>query len=109
MLLVITTNVANTQMIENIFYFADIVYNNTNNQKSTLLALWDNNFQNSVLNSENSFNVDELISNGYYPQINMPSCMPIQPYIELPKVEDKDLPDILSSEVIENQNESAKV
>ena len=102
-------NVANTQMIENIFYFTDIVFNNTNNQKSTLLALWDNNFQNSVLNSENSFNVDELISNGYYPQINMPSCMPVQPYIELPKVEDKDLPDILSSEVIENQNESAKV
>ena len=102
-------NVAKSQNIKNVYYFADRVFNNTNNQKSTPLALWDNNFQNNILNSENSFNVDELVNNGYYPQLNMPDCMPNQEYIELPELQDKDLPDILASEVLEVQNESAKV
>ena len=102
-------NVVKSQNIENIYYFADRVFNNMNNQKSTTLALWDNNFQNNILNSENSFNVDELVNNGYYPQLNMPDCMPNQEYIELPEVQDKDLPDILASEVLETQHESARV
>ena len=102
-------NVTKSQNIENIYYFADRVFGNSNNQKSTPVALWDNNFQNNILNSENSFVVDDLVNNGYYPQLNMPDCMPNQKFMELPEVQDKDLPDILASEVLENQNESAKV
>ena len=102
-------NVTKSQNIENIYYFADRVFGNSNNQKSTPVALWDNNFQNNILNSENSFVVDDLVNNGYYPQLNMPECMPNQKFMELPEVQDKDLPDILATEVLETQNESARV
>ena len=101
--------VANMNKIENIYYFADITFNNSYNRKTTPLALWDTTFQNQILNSENAFNVDELVTQGYYPKLNWPDCMPIQEYIELPEVEDKDLPDILSMEVLESTNDTAKV
>ena len=94
---------------ERIYYFFGETKNNTYNQKTTPLALWDTTFQNQILNSENAFNVDELVTQGYYPQLNWPDCMPAQEYIELPEVEDKDLPDILSMEVLESTNDTAKV
>ena len=94
---------------ENIYYFYGETKNNTYNRKTTPLALWDTTFQNQILNSENAFNVDELVIQGYYPQVNMPDCMPNQEYIELPEVEDKDLPDILSTEVLEQGSNTAKV
>ena len=95
--------------INNVYYFADVIFNNTYNRKTTPLALWDTTFQSQILNSENAFNVDELISQGYYPQLNWPACMPTQEYIELPEVADKDLPDILSMEIIESTKDTAKV
>ena len=94
---------------ENVYYFADAIFNNAYNRKTTPLALWDITFQNQILNDENAFNVDELVTQGYYPQLNWPDCMPTQEYIELPEVEDKDLPDILSMEVLESTNDTAKV
>ena len=94
---------------ENIYYFYGEAKNNTYNTKTTPLALWDTTFQNQILNSDNAFNVDELVEQGYYPQVNMPDCMPNQEYIELPEVEDKDLPDILSTEVLEQGSNTAKV
>ena len=94
---------------ERIYYFFGETKNNTYNQKTTPLALWDSTFQNQVLNTDNAFNVDELVKQGYYPQLDMPDCMPAQEYIELPEVEDKDLPDILSMEVLESTNDTAKV
>ena len=101
--------IENQTNIENIYYFADKIFNNTENQKLTPLALWDNNFQNNVLNKENTFNVNELVNNGYYPMVNMPDCMPKQEYIKLPPVEDKDLPDILNSEILEQSHNYAKI
>ena len=94
---------------ENIYYFYGETKNNTYNTKTTPLALWDTNFQNQILNSDNAFNVDELVEQGYYPQVNMPDCMPNQEYIELPEVEDKDLPDILSTKVLEQGSNTARV
>ena len=94
---------------ENIYYFYGETKNNTYNTKTTPLALWDTNFQNQILNSDNAFNVDELVEQGYYPQVKMPACMPNQEYIELPEVEDKDLPDILSTQVLEQGSTTAKV
>ena len=94
---------------ENIYYFYGDTKNNKRNSKTTPLALWDTTFQNQILNSDNAFNVDELVEQGYYPQVNMPDCMPNQEYIELPEVEDKDLADILSTEVLEQGSNTAKV
>ena len=102
-------NVSNPNKIENIYYFADAIFNNSYNRKTTPLALWDTTFQNQILNSDNAFNVEELVTQGYYPQLNWPDCMPTQEYIELPEVEDKDLPDILSMEILESTKDTAKV
>ena len=104
--------IANTHLgasAENIYYFYGETKNNKTNSKTTPLALWDTTFQNQILNSDNAFNVDELVEQGYYPQVNMPDCMPNQEYIELPEVEDKDLPDILSTQVLEQGSTTAKV
>ena len=94
---------------ENIYYFDERTFNNQYELKSTKLALKDVNFQNQILNSDNAFNVEEMVSDGYYPQLNMPDCMPTQEYIKLPEVEDADLPDILSTEVLEQGSNSVKV
>ena len=102
-------NVSSSNKVENVYYFGDTVFNNTDNRKTTPLALWDTTFQNQILDSDNAFNIDELINQGYYPQLNWPDCMPVQEYIELPEVEDKDLPDILSMEVLESTKDTAKV
>ena len=102
-------NVSSSNKVENVYYFGDTVFNNTDNRKTTPLALWDTTFQNQILNDEKAFNVDELVTQGFYPQLNWPDCMPTQEYIELPEVEDKDLPDILSMEILESTKDTAKV
>ena len=94
---------------ENVYYFYGQTKNNNYNRKTTPLALWDTTFQNQILNSDNAFNVDELVTVGYYPQLNWPNCMPAQEYIKLPEVEDSDLPDILSIEVLEQGTTTVKV
>jgi len=95
--------------VENSYYFSDKVFTNSSDKNTTKLALKDVDFQNRILNSENAFNVDNLIEQGYYPQVNMPDCMPAQEYINLPKIEDADLVDVISSEVLEQNSDSAKV
>ena len=94
---------------KNVYYFDDKIFKSSYETKTTKLALHDVNFQNQILNADNAFNVDDNVKKGYYPQLNMPNCMPAQEYIELPEVEDADLPDILSTEVLEQKAESAKV
>ena len=100
------SNIAN---LERNYYISDDIYNNTFNQKVSKLVLWDKNFQNDTLNSDNAFDVDTMVEQGYYPQVKLNDCMPKQEYIALPEVKDEDLPDILSSEIIEKNNSSAKV
>ena len=99
----------NSGIVENSYYFADNVFANSCDKNTTKLALKDIDFQNKLLNSENAFNVDELINQGYYPQLKMPDCMPTQEYIKLPEIEDDDLVDIISTEVLEQNSDSAKV
>ena len=94
---------------KNSYYFSDIIFNKSDDMKTTPLALHDSAFQNQVLNEDNAFDVDELVEQGYYPHIKWPDCMPIQDYVSLPEVEDADLPDLLSTTVIEQGTESAKV
>ena len=95
--------------ISNNYYFNDEIFKNSYHQKTTMLALYDVNFQKQLLNSDNQFNIDEYVSKGYYPQVIMPEVMPNQEYIPLPEVADDDLADILSIEVLEQGTDTVKV
>ena len=95
--------------VSNSYYINDEIFKGTADSKTTEKVLYDTNFQNNVLNSENKFEVDELINQKYYPQLKMPECMPRQDYISLPEVEDADLPDVVSTTVLEQENKSALV
>ena len=86
--------------ISNNYYFNDEIFTNKYHKKTTMLALHYTKFQSQILNSENSFNVAEYVSKGYYPQLRMPSVMPNNEYIKLPEVKDVDLADILSTEIV---------
>lgn len=99
----------NYGIVNNSYYIYDKIYNNSTDYKTSKLALWDKSFQNEILNSENAFDVDSLVEKGYFPQLNMPDCMSKQEYIMLPKIEDKDLADIVSFKVLEKQNNTAIV
>ena len=99
----------NSGTVENSYYFSDKTFSNTSDRNTTKLSLWDKDFQNKVLNSEKAFNVDELVEKGYYPHLNMPDCMPAQEYIELPEVEDKDLVDIVSTDILEHNSDNVTV
>ena len=95
--------------VNNSYYFADEIFTGGYDTKGNKLSLWDTSFQNQILNGDGQFEVDELVSRGYYPHIKMSDKMPRQEYIELPEVEDADLADILSTEVIEQGSQRIKV
>lgn len=101
--------VSSTINVRNLFYAANDIFNASYSQKVSSLAIHDVDFQNNVLNDENKFIVDELVSKGFYPQLDWPDCMPNQELIPLITVEDADLIDITSLEVIEPKINSAKV
>ena len=99
----------NSKKIYNNYYFSDDVYTSELESKGNNLSLWDAQFQNQLINGDEAFIVDDLVNEGYYPQLNMPDVMPAQEYIELPEVEDADLPDILSTKVLEQGTDTVKV
>ena len=99
----------NSKNINNNYYFTDEVFSDSTHTKTTKLALWDKLFQDQLLNSEQQFIIDGFVDKGYYPHIKMAECMPRQKYIELPEVQDKDLVDILATEVIEQNSGKTKV
>ena len=98
-----------SKKVYNSYYFTDETFTNSSETKGNKLSLWDAEFQNQLINSDKVFVVDELVNEGYYPQIKMPDCMPVQEYIELPEVADSDLPDILSTKVLEQGTNTVKV
>ncbi len=95
--------------IYNNYYFADEIFTSELETKGNKLSLWDAEFQNQIINNDGAFLVDELVNDGFYPQLIMPDCMPVQEYIELPEVEDADLPDILSTKILEQGTNTVKV
>lgn len=103
------TMATSTTRVQNCYYFADKVFKNSASRKTSPLALWDINFQNQAINVDGTFNVAELVGQGYYPHVNMPAVMPRQEYIELPEVTDEDLADLLSMEIKEQNDEEATV
>ena len=98
-----------SKKVFNNYYFADEIFTSELETKGNKLSLWDAEFQNQIINSDGAFIVDELVNEGYYPHLNMPDCMPLQEYIELPEVEDADLPDILSTKILEQGTDTVKV
>ncbi len=99
----------NSKKIYNNYYFADKIFTSELEMKGNALSLWDAEFQNHLINGDGAFIVDDLVNEGYYPQLNMPDVMPTQDYIALPEVEDADLPDILSTKVLEQGTDRVKV
>lgn len=95
--------------INNSYYINDKEFKGTADKKITEKLLYDSDFQNNVLNSDNQFEVDSLITSGYYPQLKLNDCMPRQDYNLLPEITEADLPDVLSTEIIEQENKKAKV
>ena len=106
-----TPNVAvdNSYKVKNSYYISDVIFKGTTDKKITNKALWDTNFQNNILNSSNKWEIDELVSLGYYPWLKLNNCMPRQEYIALPEMTDADLPEILFTETLEKTYKTAKV
>lgn len=91
----------------NMFYISDKTYNTEYSNKASKLALYNVKFQNKVLNSDKTFDVDNLVKYGYFPHVIWPDCMPNQEYIPLPEVEDKDLIDVISVDEVNQNGEKA--
>ena len=103
-------NTGRTQgKVENSYYINDQIFEGKADTKTTSKALYNKEFQNKILNSEDSFEIDKNIEQGYYPILKFPECMPRQEYIELPEITEKDLPDIVTNKVIEQENKTAKI
>ena len=99
----------NTGKVSNAYYFSEQLFNNNYNLKTTRLALYDNTFQNQILNDEGKFDVDDLLKMECYPQLLMPACMPNQSFLSLPEIQDADLPDIITTEIISQKSNGAKM
>ena len=98
-----------SKKIYNNYYFTDRIYEDSLETKGNILSLYDVEFQNQLLNKDNAFIIEELVSKGYFPHLNMPEMMPTQEYIELPEAKDSDLPDILSTKILEQGTNTVKV
>ena len=89
-------------------YFADLFFNESpNNIKYPVTSLYEPAIQDNMLNTGgyNSFIIDNLVKNGYYPQLKLNYNMPKQENIVI-DITGTDIIDILSAEVIENNDVS---
>ena len=78
------------------------IFNNSFHQKINATALNDVYFQESLFGE--AFDVSDMIKLGYFPQVKFSSeKMPQQPYLELPKVLEDNLVDIVSMKIIEQK------
>ena len=103
-------NTGKTQgKVENSYYINDEIFEGKADTKTTSKSLYNKEFQNQILNSENSFEIDQNIEQGYYPMLKLPECMPRQEFVELLELTEKDLPDIVTNKVIAQENKTAKI
>lgn len=101
-------SVGTTATLDKVYYINENIFNNSYHQKINATALNDVYFQQSLLGDY--FDVSDMIKLGFYPQVRFTSQkMPQQPYIELPKVLEDNLVDIVSMEILEQTNSSAVV
>ena len=95
--------------VKNLYYVSETTYLGNKSSMMSKLALWDETLQKKILNTSNGWDVTNLVSLGYYPQVKMNDCMPRQELISLPKITDGDLVDVTSAEQIEVGGDYAKV
>ena len=95
--------------VKNLFYVSDTTYLGNKSSMMSKLALWDDTLQKKILNTSNGWDVTNLVSLGYYPQVKMNDCMPRQELLPLPKITDGDLVDVTSAEQIEVGGDYATV
>lgn len=95
--------------VKNLYYVSDTTYLGNKSSMMSKLALWDETLQKKILNTGNGWDVTNLVSLGYYPQVKLNDCMPRQELIPLPKITDGDLVDVTSAEQIEVGGDYATV
>lgn len=101
-------SVGSTAKFDNVYYVSNNIYTSDYLVKASASSLYDSNFQFNVLGD--GFNIDEMISLGYYPQLKYSSNkMPNQDYIELPTINTDDYADIIYMDVVESKSDYAKV
>ena len=99
----------NTQTYtKNVYYAGESLYKNNQTVQVSKLALYNKEFQNNILNTENSFVVDYYVEHGYYPQLNWDENMPKQELIPLPEIEDEDLVDVINFDYVTEDSENVK-
>ena len=87
-------------------YFADLFFNESpNNIKYPVTSLYEPAVQDNMLNTGgyNSFIIDNLVKNGYYPQLKLNYNMPKQENIVI-DITGTDIIDILSVSIVENND-----
>ena len=94
---------------KNVYYVSEQMYSGKYSNKVSKLALRNKEFQEKILNNEKAFNIDDFVTYGYYPQLIWPDVMPKQEYIELPKVEDADLIDVVSIASVTEKEDKAEI
>ena len=82
------------------------IYQNSYNTKVTKETLYDPLWHHAVLGG--AFEIDEPVLLGYYPQLQMPDCMPAQAYIPLPELDVANAVDLISV-MVEEQHEDYAV
>lgn len=90
------------------YYVSKLSYANTANSAISKMTLYDKEWYKCVINKDDDeFNVDDLVSLGFYPQVKLSDVMPQQDYIPLPEITDRDKVDLLSAVVTEQTDSYA--
>ena len=100
-------NVKNVSYVETKAFVESHYANSYNNRVSTL-SLWDQEWMDGAINEEGRFATD-MVSDGLYPQLKMPSCMDgKQPVVQLPSRQSASVK-LLSNQVMEQTEDYAVV
>lgn len=104
---------SSVDLVKNVSYvetktFSDSHYANTYNNQVTTMSLWDQEWMESAVNEDGRFRTD-MVSDGLYPQLQMPACMDgRQPMVQLPSRDSKSIK-LLSHRVMEQTEDHAMV
>lgn len=95
--------------VNDCYYFCEVMYDDSDyNTKTASTGLYEPGVQEVILNANSykNFTVENLVSNGYYPQLKLNYCMPKQDNVKI-DITGNEIIDILSGSVIENNDISS--
>lgn len=100
-----------SSVANNVFYYSEKNYGNTDNQSITKRVLYDKVWYDYLFNKSGSTKKGqydlEPVDMGYYPHVVWPEFMPLQEYIPLPGISDADKVTILDTKVVEQGDDYA--